>query len=100
MATSTQSSVFKNLNYSNEIKDLIIQSGGTIVFMKDNLIIASEISEDQYRELLKNPYINKVDVLPLKRFKNEGIIYNESSIENFESNTVIQNIINNTNIGV
>mgnify|MGYP001769364051 CR=1 FL=1 len=54
MATSTQSAVFTNLSYVNEIKDEIILSGGTIIFTKDNLIIASEISEDEYRELLKN----------------------------------------------
>ena len=45
------------------------------VFMKDNVILASEISEAQYRELLTNPYVDKMDVLPLKRYADEGIKY-------------------------
>jgi len=75
MATSTQSQVFRNITYSNEIKDQITISGATIVFMKDNVILASEISEAQYRELLTNPYVDKMDVLPLKRYADEGIKY-------------------------
>lgn len=75
MATSTQSAVFTNLSYVNEIKDEIILSGGTIIFTKDNLIIATEVSEDEYRELLKNPYIDKLDVLPAKRYGYEGVKY-------------------------
>ena len=75
MATSTQSSLFINLTYSNEIQSLISSSGGTIVFTKDNVILASEISEAQYRDLLKNPYIDKIDVLPLKRYANTGVQY-------------------------
>lgn len=68
MTISTQSNLFNNLTYNNDITDNIIASGGTVVFVKDNLIIASEISEMQYRELLQNPYISKIDVLPLKRY--------------------------------
>lgn len=75
MATSTQSSLFKGLSYVNEIKDEIISSGGTIVFMRDNILMASEVSEAEYRQLLNNPYISKLDILPLKRYGNQGTQY-------------------------
>jgi len=80
MATSSQSPVFTSLTYNNEIKEQILTSGGTIVFMRDNIIVASEISESQYRELLNDPHINKLEVLPLKRYGNEGVVY--KNIEN------------------
>ena len=79
MATSTQSQVFKSLTYSNDIKNQIVNSGGTIIFMRDNVIMASEISEAQYRELLNSPYIEKLDVLPLKRYGDIGIQYTQNS---------------------
>lgn len=80
MATSTQSQVFKNLTYSEDIKNQIINSGGTIVFMRDNVIMASEISEAQYRELLNSQYIDKLDVLPLKRYGDVGIQYIQNTV--------------------
>lgn len=83
MSISTQSRVFSNLTYNDEIKENIVKSGGTIVFIKDNVIVATEISESQYRELLNHPHIDKMDVLPLKRYSNEGVKYtlNEKSNE-------------------
>lgn len=75
MAASSQSSVYKQLSYSEEIKKEILLSGGTIVYMRDNMIIASEVSEAEYRELLNNPYIYKLDVLPAKRYG-----YNDKTI--------------------
>jgi len=76
MATSTQSTIFTDLTYTNEIKEQIVLSGGTIIFIKDNVIMASEISEAEYRELLNNPYIDKLDVLPLKRYGYDSNTYN------------------------
>lgn len=58
----------KSINFNSLVKTEIINSGGTVVFSKDNMIIASEISEALYREMLKNPYIEKVDVVPLKNY--------------------------------
>jgi len=78
MASSTQSSLFGNLTYNSQISTLITASGGTIIFVKDNIIVASEISEAQYRDFLNNPYIDKVDVLPLKRYGNTGVQYTTS----------------------
>lgn len=95
MATSTQSQLFRNLTYSNEIKEQIITSGGTVIFMKDNVILASEISESQYRELLNNPFIEKIDVLPLKRWKNEGVKYViKEDEQQFLNSAIIGKIIN------
>ena len=74
---STQTELYINNTYNNEIKDYIISSGGTIVFQRDNVIMASEISEEQYRELLNNQHISKIDILPLKRYKNQGIKNNK-----------------------
>jgi hypothetical protein len=97
MAASTQSSVFKNLTYSDDIKNQIVASGGTIIHVKDNIIIASEISEAEYRELLNNPYIDKLDVLPFKRYANEGVTYQQNdNISNIQSNANIENIKNIT----
>lgn len=87
MATSTQTQVFSNLTYNDEIKGSIVKSGGTIVFIKDNIIVATEISESQYRELLKHPHIDKMDVLPLKRYGNDGTKYTP----NEKSNEIISN---------
>ena len=78
MATSTENSVFTNLTYIDNIKQQILTSGGTIVFMKDNVLVATEVSESQYRELLNSTYIDKIDVLPLKRYANTGIQYTQS----------------------
>jgi hypothetical protein len=93
MSTSTQSQLFKNATYVDDIKDLIVSSGGTIIFIKDNIIVASELSEAQYRELLDNPYIDKLDVLPLKRYGNEGIKYTvNDTVSEVQSNTAIGTI--------
>jgi hypothetical protein len=59
-------------SYVNEIKIQLARSGSTVVFTKDNVIIATEVSEAQYRELLNNSYIEKMDVLSLKRYYDTG----------------------------
>lgn len=68
-------SIFTNLTYTDDIKNQIVSSGGTIIFIKDNVLVASEVSESQYRELLNSPYVDKIDVLPLKRYANTGVQY-------------------------
>jgi hypothetical protein len=59
-------------SYVNEIRNQLTRSGSTVVFDKDNVIIATEVSEAQYRELLKSSYIEKMDVLSLKRYYGTG----------------------------
>lgn len=98
MATSTQSQVFRSLTYSDDIKDQIITSGGTIVFMRDNVIMATEISEAQYREFLNSPHIEKLDVLPLKRYGNVGIQYAQNTnIASAQGNAAIDTVDTTTN---
>jgi len=66
------------------IKDLkteITSSGGTIIFEKKNIIVASEISEEEYRRLLNNNNIEKVDVLPLKRYGYDSKSYQNMTDE-------------------
>lgn len=95
MATSNQSGVYTSTTYVDEIKKEIILSGGTVIHVRNNIIVASEISEAEYRELLKNPYIDKLDVLPLKRYANEGVTYQQTDyISEIQSNTLTQNLQN------
>lgn len=54
--------------FNPEISNLIKNEGGTVVYSAGNIIVASEISEELYRELLKSPYIDTLEVLPLKRY--------------------------------
>lgn len=54
--------------YNDIIIEEISRSGGTIIFVKENVIIASNISESEYRSLLNSSYINKIDILPLKDY--------------------------------
>lgn len=84
------SGLYSKLSYTDTIKDQIVKSGGTVVFTKDNILVASEVSEAQYRELLQSQYIDKIDILPLKRYANEGIKYTENT--NLADNTNIENI--------
>jgi hypothetical protein len=71
------------ITYNDTIKEDIVASGGTIIFIKDNIIVASEISEEHYRILLDSPYISKIDVLPLKRYKNETQEYTAGNLDDF-----------------
>ena len=54
--------------FNPEISKLINNEGGTVIYSSGNILIASEISEELYRELLKSPYIESVKDLPLKRY--------------------------------
>ena len=54
--------------FNPEISNLINNEGGTVIYSSGNILIASEISEELYRELLKSPYIITLEVLPLKRY--------------------------------
>ncbi len=78
---STQTKLFTNSTYNEHILNSILTSGGTLVFVRDNVMMISELSEEQYNALLNDPYVDRVDVLPLKRYANEGIKYNEVLIK-------------------
>jgi hypothetical protein len=78
-----------NINYNGTVKEIITNSGGTIVFVKDNMIIASEISESLYRDLLKNAQVEKIDIVPLKTYDYKPLP--------ISTNTVINTITNVSN---
>lgn len=54
--------------FNPEISNQIKEDGGTIIYSSGNIIIASEISVELYRELIKSPYIESMESLPLKRY--------------------------------
>lgn len=56
------------LRYNSEVETSINQNGGTVLYSYNNIIIASEISDTFYNELQKNPYIEYIDSLPLKKY--------------------------------
>jgi len=63
-------SLITESTFNTEISNLIKNEGGGVVYQSGNIIVASEISEELYRELLKNSYIDSLEVLPLKRYSN------------------------------
>jgi hypothetical protein len=77
MAISKNKTIVSDLTYVTPLKESILKSGGTVVFVRDNLILATEISEEQYRDLLNNPYVDKIDVLPIKRYGDNISPYQE-----------------------
>ena len=82
MSTSAQNIMISDLTYVSTLKDSIIKSGGTVVFIRDNVMLATEISEAQYRDLLNNPYVDKIDVLPIKRYGTNTLPYQEVLSQN------------------
>ena len=56
------------LRYNTEIEDNIRQNGGTIIYSYNNIIIASEISENFYIELKSSDNIEYIETLPLKKY--------------------------------
>jgi hypothetical protein len=56
------------LRYNSEVETSVKQNGGTVLYSYNNIIIASEISESFYNELQKNPYIDYIESLPLKKY--------------------------------
>ena len=58
------------LRYKTSIEDDVKVNGGTVIYSFNNIIIASEISEDFFVKLQANPYIDFIGDLPLKKFGN------------------------------
>jgi hypothetical protein len=56
------------LKYNSSIIESIGNNNGKIVYSYDNIIIATEINDMLYNELLKNPYIDFIETLPLKQY--------------------------------
>lgn len=56
------------LRYNSVVESDISQNGGTVCYSYNNIIIASEISEELYNQLKINPYIDYIEDLPLKKY--------------------------------
>ena len=56
------------LNYNSEIKTEILSNGGNVIYSYNNIILASEITEELYAELKKSSYIQYIEDVPLKRY--------------------------------
>ena len=56
------------LRFNIEVENLIKQNSGTIIYSFNNIIIASEVNESLFKDLLKNPYIDYIQDLPLKSY--------------------------------
>ena len=56
------------LRYNSEIEADIRTQGGTVLYSYNNIIIASEIDDAYYNELKKNPNIEYIESLPLKKY--------------------------------
>jgi hypothetical protein len=50
------------------IENEITKHGGKVVYSFNDVIIASEISDETYNELQKNPFIDSIYEMPLKRY--------------------------------
>jgi hypothetical protein len=48
------------LNYNSEIKSEINSNGGSIIYSYNNIILATEISDELYAELKKSSYIDYI----------------------------------------
>lgn len=90
------------LSFNTTIEDDIRFNGGNVLYTYDNIIIASEISESFYKELLKNPDIEYIESLPLKRFSgidslnnidlsiiNSGVTTKPDSVSGETNNTIL-----------
>lgn len=56
------------LKYNSEIETSVTTNGGTVLYSFNNIIIASEITDSFFVELQKNPNIDYIEELPLKKF--------------------------------
>lgn len=56
------------LRYNSEIESDIKENGGIVLYSFNNIIIASDISDEFYNELKKNTNIEYIEDLPLKKY--------------------------------
>lgn len=92
------------LMYNSEIEKTITLNGGTVLYSYNNIIMASEISDEFYAELLKNPYIDYIQELPLKKYGEidsnliDQLDFSNFYIEGIEGTTTVENSISNGSI--
>jgi len=56
------------LRFNSSIEKEISQHGGTVLYSYNDIIIASEISDNFFVELSKNPFIENIYEVPLKKY--------------------------------
>lgn len=89
----------KMLRHNSSIEDYIKQNSGTILYSYNNIIIASEISDETYFSLQKNDNIDFIQDLPLKKYGDidttliEQYDLSKISINNNISGNTTQNLV-------
>lgn len=56
------------MRFNASIEKDIKKHGGTVIYSYNNLIIATEIDDNLFAELKKNPFIEYIEDLPMKRY--------------------------------
>lgn len=71
------------LSYNASIIDSIQQNSGVVLYSYNNIIIASNISDEFLNELQKNPNIEYIQNLPLQKYGSvDNSLINQLDIEN------------------
>jgi len=71
------------LSYNASIIDSIQQNSGIVIYSYNNIIIASNISDELLNELQKNPNIEYIQNLPLQKYGSiDYSLINQLDIEN------------------
>jgi hypothetical protein len=55
-------------SFNPEISKLVTEEGGSVLYTAGNILVVSEVSKELYFELLKSPYVDTMESLPLKRY--------------------------------
>ena len=82
------------LRYNSIIEDDITNNGGTVLYSYNNIIIASEISDEIYTKLQNDNHIEYIQDLPLKKYGDVDV----NLINQFDAAriTTISNVSGNT----
>lgn len=71
------------LSYNSSVIDSIQQNSGVVLYSYNNIIIASNISDEFLNELQKNPNIEYIQNLPLQKYGSvDNSLINQLDIEN------------------
>jgi hypothetical protein len=71
------------LSYNASIIDSIQQNSGIVIYSYNNIIIASNISDELLNELQKNPNIEYIQNLPLQKYGSvDYSLINQLDIQN------------------
>lgn len=89
------------LRYNSSIESEIKKHSGTVLYSYNNIIIASEISDDFYSELKNNPFIDYIQDLPLKKYGDvDGNLIDQLDVSKIFMGTYIDSSIYLISTGV